>query len=147
MGSNPFKAEEEKTIMWFSADVEYIGDSTENETFSYAFTVVYDGDYEFTSDPYNCSYTEDPAGGEWEQGSDSTTMTFEPLSSKTTRLARFCIEVPQQLETDTEAPLQVIFTAQRHGIRLSDPLKGRSNKKGRECSRPFLPAGSCKSAQ
>ena len=27
--SNPFKAEEEKTIMWFSADVEYIGDSTE----------------------------------------------------------------------------------------------------------------------
>ena len=110
VGSNPFKAEEEKTIMWFSADVEYIGDSTENETFSYAFTVVYDGDYEFASDPYNCSYTEDPAGGEWDQGSDSTTMTFEPLSSKTTRLARLCIEVPQQLETDTAAPLQVIFT-------------------------------------
>ena len=110
VGSNPFKAEEEKTIMWFSADVEYIGDSTENETFSYAFTVVYDGDYEFASDPYDCSYTEDPAGGEWEQSSNSTAMTFEPLSSKTTRLARFCIEVPQQLETDAAAPLQVIFT-------------------------------------
>ena len=109
VGSNPFQAEDEKIMMWFSGTVEYIGDSTTDETFSYGFQVIYDTDYVFDYDPYDCGYSLEPDSSEWETG-DGNTMVFEPLSAKKTRYLRFCIEVPEQLASDSGADLSVVFT-------------------------------------
>jgi len=105
-GSNPFKAGEEKTLMWFSGTVNYIGNSTTNETFTYAYKVIYDNDYVFDFDDYDTGYTVDLENVDWKY---SNSMTFEPLSSKTTRYVRFNIEVPKQVETNTDKGLTVVF--------------------------------------
>lgn len=104
-GANPFKANEEKTMMWFSGTVNYLGGSTSNETFTYDYKIIYDNDYEFDIKEGE-GYTKDIASGKW---GDGYSMTFEPLSSNTTRYVRFCIEVPEQLEINTDKTLSVIF--------------------------------------
>ena len=103
---NPFRADDEKTMIYFSAVVNYIGDSKENETFDYDFTINYDTDYNFEFDlndlrSYSAVTSEEtPSFGDWEQRKIAT--TFEPLSSDKTRYFRFCMEVPEQLESNTD---------------------------------------------
>ena len=96
-GSNPFKAGDEKVIMYFSASVKFVGESKSNETFWYDFTVDYDNGYLFDfNENYNCGVK---AGDKWNY---SNKITFEPLSSAKEGYVRFCIEVPEQLEADPE---------------------------------------------
>ncbi len=122
-GSNPFKADDEKTMMYFSGTFEFIGKSTKTEEFEYNYTVIYANDYEFKSHKYGGSHdytcgwgmAMELASNDWGHNeSNSTvgdgTMKFEALSSKKTRYVRFCIEVPEVLSTDESSPLQVIFT-------------------------------------
>lgn len=96
-GNNPFKASNEKVIMYFSGNVKYVGNSKSNETFWYDFTVDYDNGYLFEfNENYNCGVK---AGDSWNY---TNMITFEPLSSAKEGYVRFCIEVPQQLEADPE---------------------------------------------
>lgn len=105
-GIDYFIADKEKTMIYFSAVVNYIGDSKENETFDYGFTINYDKDYNFEFDLDDLrSYSaftskETPAFGDWEQRKIAT--TFEPLSSDKTRYFRFCMEVPEHLEANAD---------------------------------------------
>lgn len=103
-GGNPFKADEEKVMMYFSAVVEYVGDSKQNETVAIGGSVDFDNGYIFPLDSYDCGFTVDMDDVDWKY---SNIMSFEPLSSKTTRYFRFCFEVPTQLETETDKPLVV----------------------------------------
>lgn len=94
-GNNPFKADEDKVIMYFSADVKYIGNSKSNETFSYDFTIDYADGYIFEfNERYDCGVQNDDG---WDYSNE---ITFEPLSSEKDGYVRFCIEVPSQLESD-----------------------------------------------
>lgn len=106
-GNNPYKASDEKTLMWFSGIVNYLGGATTDVVFEYSFKVIYDNNYVFEGDSFDTGYTTDLEAGEWEYGNS---MTFEPLSSKTTRHVRFNIEVPKLLETDTDKELTVVFS-------------------------------------
>lgn len=102
-GNNPFKADEDKVIMYFSADVKYIGNSKSNETFSYDFTIDYADGYIFEfNERYDCGVKNDDG---WDYSNE---ITFEPLSSVKDGFVRFCIEVPSQLESDPENIL-IIF--------------------------------------
>lgn len=94
--NNPFVADEGHVMMYFSGVVEYIGDSKETETFSFAYQLDYDHGYLFDG-PSGVRYTSD--GEEW---GTSEYASFEPLSSDTARTVRFCLEVPEALETDVE---------------------------------------------
>lgn len=109
-GDNPFKASEEKTLMWFSGTVNYIGGATSNEAFTFNYKIIYDNDYEFTWNRDGCqdAYTDDIESGEWER-ENGRFMEFEPLSSKTVRHIRFYIEVPKQIEENTDKGLSVVF--------------------------------------
>ncbi len=106
-GNNPYKAGDEKTLMWFSGIVNYLGGATTDAVFEYSFKVIYNNDYVFEGDSFDTGYTTDLEAGKWEYGNS---MTFEPLSSKTTRHVRFNIEVPELLETDTDKGLTVVFS-------------------------------------
>ena len=106
VGNNPFHSTEEKTLMWFSGTVAYIGDSTTDETFSFSYQILYDENYTF-DERLATGYTTDLAD-DWTR--DATTMTFEPLSEKKTRIVRFCSLVPRQLESESGKSLAVIFT-------------------------------------
>lgn len=94
--TNPFVADEGKVIMYYSAQVEYIGDSKNDESFSFSAKLDYDNGYVFTAD--GMRYSSD--GKDWDSGYSST--SFAPLSSDTVRTVRFCIEVPEVVETDFE---------------------------------------------
>lgn len=132
---NPYFAEEGKTMMYFSATVEYVGDSKENESFDFSFKVDYDG-YVFdstNSDTISAKgYSLDQMS--WDIGS-SATAEFEPLSSDTTRYIRFCIEVPEQVENDTEKQTSVIFTiGEKEYTFIADTKAAAEAKAAREAA-------------
>lgn len=119
-GSNPYEAADGKVMMFFSGTVEYIGDSKQNETFSLYYIVDYDNGYTFNgNNDYNASAFESEDARyhtAWGNSVDmndwdySNSMTFAPLSSITTRIIRFAIEVPEVLQSATDKPLNFIFT-------------------------------------
>lgn len=106
--TNPYRADEGKIMMYFSADLEYIGDSKETEIFSFTYKVDYDG-YVFDSTSSDLTtgmgFAVDPEIFDFDKE-----VKFEPLSSDTSRYVRFCIEVPEKVATDTDRPTSVIFT-------------------------------------
>lgn len=102
--TNPYAADEGKVMMYFSAQVEYIGDSKETETFSFEAELNYDEGYLFSIDGIGYSSN----GEDWDPNYDET--SFEPLSSDTVHAVRFCIEVPEVVATDFEKRTVVIFT-------------------------------------
>ena len=109
-GESPYVAADEKVMMYFSGTINYLGESKENEQFKYDFTVDYDNGYLFNfveGNAWNngngyhsgCGITDNIETGDWDY---ECSATFEPLSSNKTRYVRFCIEVPNQLQTDSE---------------------------------------------
>ena len=94
--NNPFVADEGHVMMYFSGVVEYIGDSKETETFSFAYQLDYDHGYLFDG-PSGVRYSSDEE--DWDTNEYAS---FEPLSSNTVRYVRFCLEVPEALESDVE---------------------------------------------
>ena len=119
-GSNPFKADDGKVMMYFSATVDYIGNSKTNESFSLWYRVdfdngyIFDGKHDYNSNPFDSEEARYTTG--WGNSTDnkewdySNSMTFAPLSSVKKRYVRFAIEVPSVLQTETGKSLIVIFT-------------------------------------
>lgn len=95
--NNPYNAPDGKTNIYGEMDVEYLGTEKSNVTFSVDISVDYDDGYVFDSHEVACCYSAD---GDWDDA-----LTFEPLSSQTTGLVRYCIEVPTQVEENKDKPL------------------------------------------
>lgn len=115
-------------MMYYSATVEYVGDSKENETFSYAFRVDYDDGYTFEHTVDSCYYGEDPTS--WNLG-----PTFEPLGGDAVRHTRFCVEVPDILEQDTDKQTLTIFTIEGEDFPfLTDTKAAAAAKADREAA-------------
>lgn len=121
---NPFVADEGKVMMYFSAIVEYIGDSKENESFSFNYIVDYDDGYIFEGSDFGMGYSVNES--DW---SFSGSATFEPLSSTTSRYIRFCIEVPDALENDFEKQTVVIFTIEEENFTFLVDTEAAANAK------------------
>jgi len=98
---NPYAAGEGKVQMYGQMEIEYIGNEKQNVSLEIGLSVNYDDGYVFEGvDMGHClSLDED-----WDY---DETMTFEPLSSFNTRILRYCIEVPEQVETNRDKSLLV----------------------------------------
>ena len=102
--STPYAAEEEKTLMYGEIQIEYVGNEKSNVQLKIDISVDYDNGYVFAGRiGGNCISIDD----DWEYDDE---ITFEPLSSKTSRIARYFAKVPEQVELDTTKSLLVTFS-------------------------------------
>lgn len=104
-GTSPYSASEGKTAMYGEIQIEYIGNEKSDVDLNISISVDYDNGYIFQGDDVdmgNCVSID----GDWKY---SGHMTFEPLSDATTRILRYCVEVPEQVETNTDKSLVVTF--------------------------------------
>lgn len=100
-GTTPYAAGDEKTVMYGQIDVEYIGNEKSNVPLKINISVDYDNGYIFDAVHIgNCVSVD----GDWEYNGE---MSFEPLSSSTTRVVRYCVEVPEQVESAADKSLLV----------------------------------------
>ncbi|MBR5240004.1 MAG: hypothetical protein IKW04_05480 [Clostridia bacterium] len=101
--NNPYAAEDGKVNLYGEIDIEYIGNEKSDVTLTVNISADYDNGYEYSTSDVGHSSDKD----EWKYDS---TLTFEPLSDDTTRIMRYCIEVPEEVETNQDKPLMVTFT-------------------------------------
>ena len=105
-GKSPYSADEGKTAMYGEVQIEYIGNEKSDVSLDIGISVNYDNGYTFKdSDVHmgNCVSVD----GDWQFDGK---MTFEPLSNSNTRILRYCVEVPTQVETNTDKSLLVTFS-------------------------------------
>ncbi len=102
-GNSPYCAGSEKVEVYGEVQIEYIGNEKSNVSLNMGVSADYDDGYVFDGASLgNCASLD----GDW---SYSGTMTFEPLSSNTARILRYCIAVPEQVETNSDKALLVTF--------------------------------------
>lgn len=102
-GKSPYSASDGKTEMYGEIAVEYIGSEKSDVFLDLSVSADYDDGYIFETVHMGTCLTAD---GKWGYTGQ---MVFEPLSSANTRLVRYCIEVPEQVETNVDKPLVVTF--------------------------------------
>lgn len=105
-GSSPYSADEGKTEMYGEIQIEYIGNEKSDVELTVDISANYDDGYMFEGQDVHTGYCFS-LDGDWKY---DERMTFEPLSDATTRIMRYCIEVPEQVETNTDKSLLVTFT-------------------------------------
>lgn len=99
-GVTPYGGEEEKVAMYGEILVEYIGNEKSDVLLNIGMSADYDNGFIFSGAVNYCTSLD----GDWTY---SNQMIFEPLSSSTTRIVRYCIEVPEVVEQNTEKTLFV----------------------------------------
>jgi len=102
-GTTPYAASDEKTVMYGQIDVAYIGNEKSNVPLKIDISVDYDNGYIFDGSAVhigNCVSVD----GDWKYNGE---MTFEPLSSNTSRVLRYCVVVPAQVESAADKSLLV----------------------------------------
>lgn len=105
-GESPYSASDGKTEMYGEIQIEYVGNEKSNVSLTIGVSANYDDGYIF-EDAYVHLGTCISPDGDWKyEGS----AIFEPLSNSTTRLMRYCIEVPEQVETNADKSLLVTFS-------------------------------------
>ena len=104
-GSSPYSAGAEKTAMYGEVLIEYVGNEKSNVMLNMNISADYDDGYIFGDAYVDMGYCVS-VEGDWKYNGQ---MIFEPLSSATTRILRYCIEVPEQVEVNTDKPLLVTF--------------------------------------
>ena len=105
-GQSPYNADEGKTEIYGEIFIEYIGEERNDVALNLFVSADYDNGYIFSGSDVHSGYCvslED----DWKY---SGPITFEPLSNYNTRIMRYCIEVPEQVETNTDKPLLVTFS-------------------------------------
>lgn len=102
-GQSPYSAGEEKTAMYGEIQIEYIGQEKTNVALDIKLSVNYDDGYVFENDAVDYGYCFS-LDGDWTYKNN---MTFEPLSDKTVRILRYCVEVPEQVESNPDKALLV----------------------------------------
>ena len=104
-GVSAYSANEGKTVMYGEMQIEYIGNEKSTVTLNMDISVNYDDGYIFAGssvDMGSCVSID----GKWSYDGQ---MAFEPLSSNNTRILRYCVEVPEQVEANTDKSLLVTF--------------------------------------
>ena len=101
-GTSPYSASDEKVMLYGEVQIEYIGSDKSDVQLSVAVQADYDDGYQFNEASYGSCVTPD----DW---SYTNIMSFEPLSSATTRTLRYCMRVPSQVEANPDKPLLVTF--------------------------------------
>lgn len=104
-GSSPYSASDGKTAMYGQVQIEYIGNEKTDVSLAIGISANYDDGYIFEGadvDMGNCISVD----GDWQYDGQ---MTFEPLSNSTSRILRYCIEVPEQVEANADKSLLVTF--------------------------------------
>ena len=104
-GTSAYSANEGKTAMYGEVQIEYIGNEKSDVSLNMSISVDYDNGYIFQGsdvDMGNCVSID----GDWKYNGQ---MTFEPLSNYNTRILRYCVEVPEQVETNNDKALLVTF--------------------------------------
>lgn len=102
-GQTPYGGDEEKTTIYGEILVEYVGNEKSDVTLNLNLSADYDDGFIFTGEDVDINYCVS-LDGDWKY---DNYMTFEPLSSSTTRIVRYCISVPEVVETTSEKPLLV----------------------------------------
>jgi len=105
-GTSAYSASEGKTAMYGEVQIAYIGNEKSDVSLNLGISVDYDNGYIFQGadvDMGNCVSID----GDWQYNGQ---MTFEPLSDHNTRILRYCVEVPQQVETNADKSLLVTFS-------------------------------------
>jgi len=104
-GDSPYNADEGKTEIYGEILIEYIGNEKEDVTISWGISVNYDDGYIFEGDDVDSGYCVS-LNDSWKYDAYAT---FEPLSDATTRIVRYCVEVPAQVEENKDKSLLVTF--------------------------------------
>lgn len=104
-GDSPYSADEGKTSMYGEIQIEYIGNEKNDVTLGIGISANYDDGYMFEGADVHMGYCVS-LDGDWQYDGQ---MTFEPLSDATTRILRYCVEVPEQVEANTDKSLLVTF--------------------------------------
>lgn len=105
-GTSAYSANEGKTAMYGEVQIAYIGNEKSDVSLNLGISVDYDNGYIFQGadvDMGNCVSID----GDWQYNGQ---MTFEPLSDHNTRILRYCVEVPQQVEANADKSLLVTFS-------------------------------------
>ena len=104
-GESAYSAANGKVAMYGEVLIEYIGNEKSDVSLSIGISVDYDDGYIFNGSDVDigCCVSVD---GKW---SYNGTMNFEPLSSNTTRILRYCVEVPEQVEVNRDKSLLASF--------------------------------------
>ena len=104
-GTSAYSASEGKTAMYGEVQIEYIGNEKSDVSLNIDISVDYDNGYIFEGadvDMGNCVSID----GNWKYDGR---MTFEPLSNINTRILRYCVEVPEQVEINADKSLLATF--------------------------------------
>ena len=101
-GTTPYRGDE-KVVMYGEIEIEYIGNEKTEVPLKIDISADYDNGYLYKASMGHCTSID----GDWTYDG---IMKFEPLSSSTSRIMRYCIIVPEQVENNTEKPLLVTFT-------------------------------------
>lgn len=104
-GASAYSASEGKTAMYGEVQIEYIGNEKSDVSLNMSISVDYDNGYIFKGadvEMGNCVSVD----SDWQYDGQ---MTFEPLSNYNTRILRYCVEVPEQVETNNDKSLLVTF--------------------------------------
>lgn len=104
-GSSPYSAAEGKTAIYGEVQIAYVGNEKSDVTLTIDISANYDDGYVFEQEDVHMGYCTS-VDGDWTYNGQ---MTFEPLSNATTRIMRYCIEVPEQVETNTDKSLFITF--------------------------------------
>lgn len=91
--------------MYGEIRIEYIGSEKTDVTLTMDVSVNYDDGYIFDGADVHMGHCAS-LDGSWQYDGQ---MTFEPLSDSTTRILRYCVEVPEQVEANTDKSLLVTF--------------------------------------
>lgn len=102
-GTSPYSASTGKIQMYGEVQIEYIGNEKSNVFLDVNVFANYDDRYIFETVHMGNCFTVDGSWGYTGQ------MVFEPLSNNNTRILRYCIEVPEQVETNIDKSLLVTF--------------------------------------
>lgn len=88
--------------------IEYVGNEKSTVPLKIDISADYDNGYVFDGDAVYMGYREaDDESWHWKY---DDTIEFEPLSSSTTRILRYCVEVPEQVETNADKALLVTIS-------------------------------------
>ncbi len=104
-GTSAYSANEGKTAMYGEVQIEYIGNEKTDVVLGMGISANYDDGYIFEGEDVDMGYCVS-LDGDWQYDSR---MTFEPLSNYNTRILRYCVEVPEQVETNADKSLLVTF--------------------------------------
>ncbi len=105
-GNSPYNADEGKVEIYGEVQIEYIGNEKSDVSLDIGISANYDDGYMFDGADVHMGYCTS-LDGDWKYDG---VMSFEPLSESTTRILRYCIEVPEQVEMNVDRPLFVTFS-------------------------------------